>query len=492
MSSSNSSYNPAEETINSILTGLLPVLIVGLFNGFEDGKKKKLSVINIFDDFVIFASIVIYPLITAIEWYQYYSNYYKKTVIINYTFIAFFGIISYIYFLLVQYINEENEKNEEENNENVSSVEEEKKIDKRGSNEISINVDNENGNNKNEENEKNEEENNENVLSLVEEEKKIDKRGSDEININVDNENGNNKNEENEKNEEENNENVSSVEEEKKIDEIGSDEISKNVDNENGNNKNEENDEKINGREIIKIIIKALFERSINEIQLLACYFIFVLTISTYFGYDAFIHGDHNLSFGFNNPNKVYNHMSSYCIENFGVNKCNSLRLTNIIIYFAGIVFYVLHGLYISILRIRKLREGKLGRYLENFKHIDQFTTILNVFKHINIVLLIVYPAIVSGYLISTSPITTKIAFGICTLSFTRLVDHFNEKPDKINTLISIYLNGEGNSKDKEQIDKLAEEIEKLTNKINNQTNVIYNLRNEIKENKLNKVENVN
>ncbi|PKK55725.1 hypothetical protein RhiirC2_801656, partial [Rhizophagus irregularis] len=70
--------------------------------------------------------------------------------------------------------------------------------------------------------------------------------------------------------------------------------------------------------------------------------------------------------------------------------------------------------------------------------------------------------------------------------------DHFNEKPDKINTLISIYLNGEGNSKDKEQIDKLAEEIEKLTNKINNQTNVIYNLRNEIKENKLNKVENVN
>ncbi|PKY62354.1 hypothetical protein RhiirA4_488694, partial [Rhizophagus irregularis] len=244
----------------------------------------------------------------------------------------------------------------------------------------------------------------------------------------------------------------------------GSDEISINVDNENGNNKNEENDEKINGREIIKIIIKALFERSINEIQLLACYFIFVLTISTYFGYDAFIHGDHDLSFGFNNPNKVYNHMSSYCIENFGVNKCNSLRLTNIIIYFAGIVFYVLHGLYISILRIRKLRE----------------------------VLLIVYPAIVSGYLISTSPITTKIAFGICTLSFTRLVDHFNEKPDKINTLISIYLNGEGNSKDKEQIDKLTEEIEKLTNKINNQTNVIYNLRNEIKENKLNKVENVN
>ncbi|GET49918.1 hypothetical protein GLOIN_2v1778293 [Rhizophagus irregularis DAOM 181602=DAOM 197198] len=80
-----STYNPTEETINSILTGLLPVLIVGLFNGFED----------------------------TIEWYQYYSR---------------------------------NEKNERGNNENM----EEKKIDERGNDETSINMDDENDNNKNE------------------------------------------------------------------------------------------------------------------------------------------------------------------------------------------------------------------------------------------------------------------------------------------------------------------------------------------------------
>uniref|UniRef100_U9UI08 Uncharacterized protein n=1 Tax=Rhizophagus irregularis (strain DAOM 181602 / DAOM 197198 / MUCL 43194) TaxID=747089 RepID=U9UI08_RHIID len=74
MSSNDTPYNPAEETINSILTGLLPVLIFGLFNGFEDDKKKIISMINIFDDFVIFASITIYPLITAFEWYQYYTK----------------------------------------------------------------------------------------------------------------------------------------------------------------------------------------------------------------------------------------------------------------------------------------------------------------------------------------------------------------------------------------------------------------------------------
>jgi Ca2+/H+ antiporter len=133
-----STYNPTEETINSILTGLLPVLIVGLFNGFEDSKRKTLSVINIFDDFVIFASIVVYPLITAIEWYQYYCSDYKKRVVATYTSVAIKLIIFYTLFLWFQYKNEvkENENNKNEgngkneggNNENV----EEKKIGERG------------------------------------------------------------------------------------------------------------------------------------------------------------------------------------------------------------------------------------------------------------------------------------------------------------------------------------------------------------------------
>ncbi|RGB26300.1 hypothetical protein C1646_674907 [Rhizophagus diaphanus] len=385
------SYNPTEDTINSILIGLLPVLIFGLFNGFKDGKRKKLSMINIFDDFVIFASIVIFPLITAIEWYQYYSNYYKKEVIINYTVTALFGIISYILFLWVQYRNEEKEKIKGENNENVEG---------------------------------------------------------------------------------------------KKIDEKGNGETSINVDDENGNNKNEENDEEINGGGSIKKFFKG-FINFINEIfegEMLACYFILVLTILSYSGYDAFIHGDLGLN---HNANKVYSHMSNYCIKNFGINKCNSLRLANRIIYIFGIVVYTLHASCITILHIRKLRESILIRHVKNFQRITNFTIIFNVFKYINIMLLIVYPAIVSGYLISTSPIITRIAFGICTLSFTRLVDHFNERPDKINTLISIYLNGEGSSKDKKnQIELLTEEIKKLTKEINNQTNVINNLTNQLKENK--------
>ncbi|PKK56857.1 hypothetical protein RhiirC2_799160 [Rhizophagus irregularis] len=242
----------------------------------------KLSVINIFDDFVIFASIVIYPIITAIDWYQYYSSYYKKTVIAYYTVIAILGIISYIRFLRVQYINEVKEN---ENNKNVSLDEEETEIDERENGETSINMDNV--------------------------------------------------------------------------------------------NTNEENDEKINRRVIYKII-KKLFKKSTGEIfkgEMLACYFIFVLTFSSYIGYDAFISGDldapnlslNNVTFSTdnfnnakNNVNKAFSHMSSYCIENFGVKKCNNLRLTNMIIYFSGIVFYGLHGVYITILRIHKLRKAPI------------------------------------------------------------------------------------------------------------------------------------
>ncbi|CAB4404586.1 unnamed protein product [Rhizophagus irregularis] len=45
MSSNDTPYNPAEETINSILTGLLPVLIFGLFNGFEDVKVYTMFIV---------------------------------------------------------------------------------------------------------------------------------------------------------------------------------------------------------------------------------------------------------------------------------------------------------------------------------------------------------------------------------------------------------------------------------------------------------------
>ncbi|EXX54250.1 hypothetical protein RirG_236350 [Rhizophagus irregularis DAOM 197198w] len=154
MSSNDTPYNPAEETINSILTGLLPVLIFGLFNGFEDDKKKIISMINIFDDFVIFASITIYPLITAFEWYQYYTKSNKIMVIRIYIIAAIFGIISYSFFLFIRYKSKiigvkENENNEQKNEEKKKKIEEER------NDETSISLDEAN------ENKDNERENNE-------------------------------------------------------------------------------------------------------------------------------------------------------------------------------------------------------------------------------------------------------------------------------------------------------------------------------------------
>ncbi|CAB4403915.1 unnamed protein product [Rhizophagus irregularis] len=387
MSSNDTPYNPAEETINSILTGLLPVLIFGLFNGFEDGKKKTISMINIFDDFVIFASITIYPLITALEWYQYYTKLNKIMVIINYIIVAIVEIISYSFFLFIRYKSEslykcllfirrkigveENENNEQENEEERND-------------ETSISMDEEN------ENEDNEGENNEDGNSIQHEEKKISKQ------------------------------------------------------------------------HIINILKSLLSE-------ILVCLFISILTIISMNGYNTFIKGDLevNISLNVKDINNNYKYISNYCTENFGVNKCDSLRIINMIVYFSSFGLYFLQLIYICYkARLYKLqkRENKILRW---------FTSIL---KHINIIILIVYPAIVSGYLISTNPITTKIAFGICTLSFTRLVNHFNEKPEKVNTLISFYLNSHI-YKDKKQIEKLTEDIEDLTKKLNDKIGELKELK---------------
>ncbi|CAG8821460.1 21124_t:CDS:2, partial [Dentiscutata erythropus] len=44
---------------------------------------------------------------------------------------------------------------------------------------------------------------------------------------------------------------------------------------------------------------------------------------------------------------------------------------------------------------------------------------------------LTIYPAVVSGYLLSTNSTTTKIAFLICSLSLSRLIDHFGDNEPK-------------------------------------------------------------
>ncbi|KAF0555356.1 hypothetical protein F8M41_017447 [Gigaspora margarita] len=73
-------YNPLDDTINTVLPGLLPALIVGLFKGFEKAKRKGFSSpINVFDDFIIFYSITIYPLVSGIQCYNHVSQFCEDT-----------------------------------------------------------------------------------------------------------------------------------------------------------------------------------------------------------------------------------------------------------------------------------------------------------------------------------------------------------------------------------------------------------------------------
>ncbi|CAG8724535.1 13970_t:CDS:2, partial [Dentiscutata heterogama] len=53
-----------------------------------------------------------------------------------------------------------------------------------------------------------------------------------------------------------------------------------------------------------------------------------------------------------------------------------------------------------------------------------------------------IFPAILIGYLLSTNSITTKLSFVICSISVSRLLEHFgDDQPEKINTLASFYMN---------------------------------------------------
>ncbi|CAG8562709.1 13925_t:CDS:2 [Cetraspora pellucida] len=78
---SNNSYNPLDDTVSILMTGLLPVFVFGLFKGFEEQKGIKFSLINIFDDFIIFSSITLYPFFTGVQWYAYHTENEKKLIL---------------------------------------------------------------------------------------------------------------------------------------------------------------------------------------------------------------------------------------------------------------------------------------------------------------------------------------------------------------------------------------------------------------------------
>ncbi|CAG8811938.1 24927_t:CDS:2, partial [Gigaspora margarita] len=67
-------YDPLNDTINIIITGLLPLFILFMFKYFEKEKQNKKSFINIFDDLIIFLSAIIFPSITLFHWVSCYPE----------------------------------------------------------------------------------------------------------------------------------------------------------------------------------------------------------------------------------------------------------------------------------------------------------------------------------------------------------------------------------------------------------------------------------
>ncbi|RIA92342.1 hypothetical protein C1645_820860 [Glomus cerebriforme] len=194
-----------------------------------------------------------------------------------------------------------------------------------------------------------------------------------------------------------------------------------------------------------------------NKLHLI-CLLILALTGSSYIGYSVLL---------FNKAG--YFEISDYFIKNFGFNRCKSLIISNIVVYFFGaitiICFFIANVGRFNI--VKKFKAKVIG----SFKILKRFNnnSFIKILRWIHIITLIVYPAIISGYLISTNSTITKVAFGICSISFTRLVEHFGDGPEKINTAISFYLNFD-NANNKEQIKnmkKLKKVIEEQTTKKN-------------------------
>lgn len=192
----------------------------------------------------------------------------------------------------------------------------------------------------------------------------------------------------------------------------------------------------------------------LNNPDYVICPFIYSLSLSSYFGYSTL-------------PYNLFNVFSDYCNKNFGFS-CGFLKFSNIIVLIFGLVTTTVF-LIISILISLKVKTNLL-RVIRVFRF----------FRWAHMILITVFPAIMSGYLLSTNPRTTKIAFGICIISFTRLVDHFGDKPEEVNTAISVYVNLRSDES-QINIENLTEEVENLTSKIKKQMIEVKKQTDEIK-----------
>ncbi|CAG8704453.1 2869_t:CDS:1 [Cetraspora pellucida] len=92
-------YNPLNDTINVLQTIFVTVIVVGLFRSFEKDKQKDISFINIFDDLIIFSSVVTYPLINGLQWFSYYTENNKHKFVTTLYIIIPVWIIYYVLWL---------------------------------------------------------------------------------------------------------------------------------------------------------------------------------------------------------------------------------------------------------------------------------------------------------------------------------------------------------------------------------------------------------
>ncbi|CAG8830195.1 19631_t:CDS:2, partial [Gigaspora margarita] len=147
-----------------------------------------------------------------------------------------------------------------------------------------------------------------------------------------------------------------------------------------------------------------------------------------------------------------FNHdvISQFCVEHYDKFFPGRCRLVNLLSYSAHMLFIVIYfGSVISLFPLvfyrfrKKLRQKKQLEGLIRF--CKKFKPFYIVIKHLNrlfILLLVIFPAIKTGYLLSTNSITTRLSFGICSISVSRILEHYNDdQPEKINTLVSFYMN---------------------------------------------------
>ncbi|CAG8834063.1 15936_t:CDS:2, partial [Racocetra persica] len=113
-----------------------------------------------------------------------------------------------------------------------------------------------------------------------------------------------------------------------------------------------------------------------------------------------------------------------------------------------------------------------------NNKAMNRLEGLIFALNRVIILTLVIYPAILSGYLISTNSNITKIVFAICILSLSRLIEHF---VDQVGIKNKEVINSVKNSLEN-QAKVISVEINETKDVVNALTRQIKILQEEIKE----------